>query len=732
MDNGEFSEARGGQEAAEARPNYGELFTTRTETVLTPVGKKWAAGLWEKITQQAEERAVFRVGSGELGEAAEGQLQGLKDNPEIPQQLAELAKRSMEARIGRVKNQEVQESLRATNSPWKEVYGAAVVTGGTEPATFASMVIKLRKQAEKQANRLIRSGQMETDEVRAYVSRTEQAVARGVGEELGQRPGDDTRSINQLVTSEWEEVRRLNMAEINERIAEVKEENLPEPKEPTLAESVKGYLNHLKEVVKTPAFQVKALRAFAVVAGIALGYAGWNWGEGHEGSGQQLDSNDGQTGFSPMGPDFGDVHSVHIEGVDRNFGGYEVGQLAHGNYMGEATIGGVPTVSENGFAQEAGVWFQELKENPALGMDNRMANQLFMPLHGDFNELNLSRDFDLKDAVHPEGQGLGFTPQEINHVIDLNGAEHTAEMNNGQAFITGSDGLERGLFLVNIQDADTGVGEITDAYLRVKGLDPNLPENQGIRQQIFGNILQQQLGLTATGGETGHGQFDLGTDFQGHVTVLGQEIGGVQHENVAGVNFGKDANIPNEELETLHNQDSDNRVVIAVVIDPKAAVDAGMKVTGYTLGNTPDTLNPNDPTGWGARLSDEGKGAGEKVAVDGYRLIPVGFQAQIREETGVTIGGPEPPIVPPEPPIVPPEPPGPKEKGNRGHGNNLDGQDDDNPGKGGGGPNGEPKNPPDEDEGENGNQGDTTPGVNGGGNGGNNGGGNGNGNGNGG
>ena len=49
--------------------------------------------------------------------------------------------------------------------------------------------------------------------------------------------------------------------------------------------------------------------------------------------------------------------------------------------------------------------------------------------------------------------------------------------------------------------------------------------------------------------------------------------------------------------------------------------------------------------------------------------------------------------------------------GNRGHGNNTDGQDDDNPGKGGGGPNSRPKDGKDEDEGQIGNQGDDTPGV---------------------
>ena len=61
-----------------------------------------------------------------------------------------------------------------------------------------------------------------------------------------------------------------------------------------------------------------------------------------------------------------------------------------------------------------------------------------------------------------------------------------------------------------------------------------------------------------------------------------------------------------------------------------------------------------------------------------------------------------------EPPV---EPPVDKDKNNNGHGNNTDGQDDNNPGQGGGGPNSEPKDGEDEDEGNQGNQGDTTPGA---------------------
>lgn len=49
--------------------------------------------------------------------------------------------------------------------------------------------------------------------------------------------------------------------------------------------------------------------------------------------------------------------------------------------------------------------------------------------------------------------------------------------------------------------------------------------------------------------------------------------------------------------------------------------------------------------------------------------------------------------------------------GNNGHGNNTDGQDDDNPGRGSGGPNAGPKDGDDEDEGQIGNQGDDTPGI---------------------
>jgi hypothetical protein len=50
-------------------------------------------------------------------------------------------------------------------------------------------------------------------------------------------------------------------------------------------------------------------------------------------------------------------------------------------------------------------------------------------------------------------------------------------------------------------------------------------------------------------------------------------------------------------------------------------------------------------------------------------------------------------------------------KDNNGHGNNTDGQDDNNPGQGSGGPNENPKDGLDEDEGNTGNQGDDTPGV---------------------
>lgn len=60
-----------------------------------------------------------------------------------------------------------------------------------------------------------------------------------------------------------------------------------------------------------------------------------------------------------------------------------------------------------------------------------------------------------------------------------------------------------------------------------------------------------------------------------------------------------------------------------------------------------------------------------------------------------------------------PNPPG-LDNGNKGHGNNWDGQDDDNPGQGGGGPNSQPNDPKDgedEDEGARGNQDDDTPGA---------------------
>lgn len=58
----------------------------------------------------------------------------------------------------------------------------------------------------------------------------------------------------------------------------------------------------------------------------------------------------------------------------------------------------------------------------------------------------------------------------------------------------------------------------------------------------------------------------------------------------------------------------------------------------------------------------------------------------------------------PEDPVKPP-------KDNNGHGNNTDGQDDDNPGQGSGGPNEQPKDGDDTDEGNIGNQGDDRPGV---------------------
>lgn len=404
---------------------------------------------------------------------------------------------------------------------------------------------------------------------------------------------------------------------------------------------------------------------------------------------------DGGEGPEPQGAEGGDDT---LPSAER----FTVKHVLHSDFGGDLNIGVYDNEGKVNVSSDAILHHFEAAQE-ALKGDPDLPDGMMRTLQGD-----LSDDFGI-DAINRSEGGLGF--DNANMLMtddDLRNLKPDQEV-----FQVDKDGDARALVNVGeIQDLPGVLRDMFEQNASRLGQDSSTVDIQG---QV--NAALAQLGVYDVEGPDA----DTMTDFKVHLTSFGEpDANETQHETAKAVTFSDETGF---DQATFDNQSSRTSALVAMVVEP----DGDVRVQAFAQDATPDHINSQADNLYG----DEDEGA--KVRANGSRLVPVGTPASSQTEVPETPPEkpeatpdpikPEEPEKPKEPipdPITPEKPEKPPEKPekeheNKGHGNNEDFQDDDNPGKGSGGPNAEPKIPPDEDEGQKGNQGDSTPGGSGGG-----------------
>ncbi len=240
---------------------------------------------------------------------------------------------------------------------------------------------------------------------------------------------------------------------------------------------------------------------------------------------------------------------------------------------------------------------------------DRMFGQLSLPVK-DLSDRDLN--FDWRN----QGQGLGFTTDDLSELRTDQEllADQWKSRNDAISPISrkGEDGNFRTWTITNARNFENVVLANVDESLRIKGIINPVTDQgvQGQRKALFNKIVYGDLGVNEDhpdrNWQSVDDKFESCVSYSENASKRAD-----QPENVSGVVYDPNVEISGngKEDETFDDRDSDNNLLVAVVISP----DGKIRVETYDLSNPPDLLDPS--------LNPDGEGV-EGGRVFGGRFTP--------------------------------------------------------------------------------------------------------------
>lgn len=253
--------------------------------------------------------------------------------------------------------------------------------------------------------------------------------------------------------------------------------------------------------------------------------------------------------------------------------------------------------------------------------------------------------------------------------------------------------------IVKIDDSifqTEGSPSVVDSSISKDTIDDVIAVLDG-QDDILKDLDATAAGLGA-GGEGSAGSFVMLSRILEDINPLSFRFARARTDTIEELNGGEPGiqNSENREETTVTGEESSP---IVETIEPSTVVSQEPETTSETGSTNSETSDTTEEV-VGDGSSETTDNTTEDTPAVETEDVPTGESGDDETDgsTEPTIDQPvEPPVE--EPPVVEPEEePEEDSKGNKGHGNNTDGQDDDNPGQGSGGPNSQPKDGVDEDE----------------------------------